>query len=151
MTGETDSTLAGIQKLLIALQKDEGKPCKVGGLVEQLQSPYRGNIIGVLANLSLIKYESKGIYTIEDFQPSQSLAMAVRTACIQATSKGKGKKLIPLAEYEGKPKPEVTREIIREPMNPFGFAAFDFIVVDKGIMIVGGYKLEGSFTLTKLP
>jgi hypothetical protein len=150
MVGEVDATVTGIFKLLVTLNKDTGKPVKVQGVVEQLAAPYRGNIVGAMANTGLIKWESKGIYTINEFTPSQALAMAVRTACIQATSKGRAqRKLTPIEEYKPKPEIKVEREIIREQVNPFGFSSFDEIMIEKGTIIIGEYTLTGSFTLKR--
>lgn len=150
MTTDENITVNAIHKLLVALSRYIGQPCNVSKLVEETKSPYRGNIVGAMANLNIIKWTAKGIYTVQDFDASIVLARAVRTACLGATSKGK--KLIPLAEYKSEPKPEpqVIREIVHEQVNPFGFMMFDTMMIEKGTIIIGNYKLEGSFTLTKL-
>lgn len=134
-----------INNYLLYIKRQTGDDVNISKIAETLSTPYGRNISMVLVNMGLVKYNSKGKYTIEEFEVTPTLVNSVISECRELgrtyNKNSNTNKKDSVKKEELKPEPK--------PINPFGFDGFDAIMVEKGTMVIGEYLLEGSFTITK--
>lgn len=133
-----------INNYLLVVKKQTGDNVNVSKIAEDLDVPYKRNISGVLVNLSLIKWNSKGNYTVTMPDVTELLVEQVIMECrntAKAYNKSSRKTNAPTVSDP------VKKDTISQ--TPFGFDSFDTIMVEKGKIIIGDYTLEGNFTITK--
>jgi hypothetical protein len=111
-------------------------------------TPYARNLPSVLVNIGVIKYIANSKYKMADVVITTELVDMIVAKLKEITNK---------AKYNMETPNTIKLEPIPTPVpvtivtNPFGFADFDYIMVEKGSIVIGQYTLTGSFTLTKNP
>ena len=147
MAKKEKDVMDGMNNFLLYLKKSN-QVVNVGQVATRMEAPYKQNLTGVLTNMNLVKFVRRGAYLPNIEIVDNNLVESVINECrkLAISSKAESRKTESVFEE----KTQAVREVVREvPVNPFGFGDFDYIMVEKGKIVIGEYTLVGSFTLTK--
>lgn len=146
-----------ISAILAGISKTQGE-FHISRFVNS-DSPYRNNITTALVNRGLIKSVRKGYYVTGDFILNDALIDLVIKDCKEQTrtskqnsrNASKGKTPIVPEPKSEQHETKVVEKIVERPVivNPFGFDFFSEILITNGIIQIGDYILEGTFTIKR--